>query len=221
MEFLRVAIDQGIRLFDTAPSYGSSEQRLGRIVRELSPELQQELILATKFGEHWDDSRDQPYIDHGYDKLVKSFDNSLEILGRIDLLQLHLATKENVLSSDVVRAFEHAKSSGVPFIGASVKDMDTAILACDSGLYDVLQFPLNTLNQDMKPVIGLAGRKGLKMLINRPLSSGGLASEGGGTTKIERMQASFKFLTKACPDASILLGTKSVAHLHENLAALQ
>src|SRR3954470_7277350 len=45
-EVVHAALDEGITLFDTADSYGASEQRLG----ELLAGRRSDIILATKFG---------------------------------------------------------------------------------------------------------------------------------------------------------------------------
>ena len=45
-EVVHAALDQGITLFDTADSYGASEERLG----ELLDGARDDVVLATKFG---------------------------------------------------------------------------------------------------------------------------------------------------------------------------
>src|SRR5512133_999088 len=74
LSFLEFAFDLGIRYFDTAPSYGDgvSEQRLGRFLRGLSPSDRSRVIVATKFGEHWNSGTGEPYADHSFDALRRS-----------------------------------------------------------------------------------------------------------------------------------------------------
>ena len=50
-ELLRQALALNIGFFDTAPSYGASEARLGWFLSELSSEVRAGLRVATKFGE--------------------------------------------------------------------------------------------------------------------------------------------------------------------------
>src|SRR5438309_5985767 len=45
-EVVHAALDEGITLFDTADSYGASEERLGRLVEG----RRDDIVLATKFG---------------------------------------------------------------------------------------------------------------------------------------------------------------------------
>src|SRR5262249_26892840 len=92
MALLEKAYTLGVRYFDTAPSYGVSEQRLGRFLDGLSPGERGGMRIATKFGEHWDASRGEPFIDHSFDALQRSLDGSIARLGRVDFLQLHKTT---------------------------------------------------------------------------------------------------------------------------------
>jgi len=51
LAFLEGAYELGIRLFDTSPSYGDSEVKLGRFLTGLSREERAQVSVATKFGE--------------------------------------------------------------------------------------------------------------------------------------------------------------------------
>src|SRR3974390_3351053 len=112
IQFLEHAFAAGIRFYDTAPSYGSSEERTGEFVRSLNPEDRGRITVATKFGEHWNPARQEPYVDHSFDALKRSLDQSLERLGRIDVLQLHKTTRAVLASGDLARAWDYARSVG-------------------------------------------------------------------------------------------------------------
>jgi aryl-alcohol dehydrogenase-like predicted oxidoreductase len=217
MLFLQGAVDAGVRLFDTAPSYGSSETRFGSFLRSVGKEVSDNLIIATKMGEHWDEEKNAPFVDHTFDKLRLSIDQSLQRLGRIDLLQLHIATLDNVDCDDVLQAIEYAKTGGIDLFGASLKDMRTAQRACHSGAYQTLQLSYNRLNQSMTPVFDLAATNDIATLINRPLAMGALADPKDKTVALKQ---AFEFVRHACPGGTILTGTKSLGHLKQNLTAL-
>ena len=53
IEFLEYAIKEGITFFDTAPSYGYSEERLGKVLKNLSKSEREKLTIATKCGERY------------------------------------------------------------------------------------------------------------------------------------------------------------------------
>ena len=54
---LRRALALGVRLLDTAASYGSSEALLGQVLRGLGQAALDGVTIATKFGDHWDAAR--------------------------------------------------------------------------------------------------------------------------------------------------------------------
>src|SRR5690349_4554394 len=53
IDLLRHAVGRGIRFFDTAPAYASSERIFGRFLNGLGAGGQG-LTISTKMGEHWD-----------------------------------------------------------------------------------------------------------------------------------------------------------------------
>ncbi len=150
-DFLAYAFQSGVRYFDTAPSYGSSEERFGRFLASLTPAERTSVTVATKFGEHWDDTRNEPFVDHSYDALARSLERSASRLGRIDVLQLHKTTPEVLRSHDLARAWQFAASLGIQTLGPSVSDLDSARAACASGAYQMLQLPLNVLDDRFLP----------------------------------------------------------------------
>jgi D-threo-aldose 1-dehydrogenase len=100
---VEAAWDAGIRLFDTAPLYGSglSERRLGAV---LSSKPRDEYVLTTKVGRllRADAPPDpeqsfkgtpplNPVFDFSYDGVMRSVEESLERLGldRVDVLLIH------------------------------------------------------------------------------------------------------------------------------------
>jgi aryl-alcohol dehydrogenase-like predicted oxidoreductase len=204
LALLEKAVSLGIRFFDTAPAYGASETILGRFLR-----WNDHPFVATKMGEWWDAEKDASTVDHRYESLKRSIDRSLELLGRIDLLQVHKATVENLQSADVSRAIEHARACGIAHFGASVADVATAEAASRTGWCSHLQFPFNRANTSLAPIFPLARANGLKLLINRPLAMGGIPSSADA----------FGFIRSQDFSGVVLSGTKSIAHLTENHAA--
>jgi aryl-alcohol dehydrogenase-like predicted oxidoreductase len=206
LELLQHAVGLGIRVFDTAPAYGASEAILGRFLREAKPDA----FVATKMGESWDTQTGTSRVDHRYESLQQSIDRSLELLGRIDLLQVHKSTAANLRSPDVARAIEYARQCGIRSFGASVPDFEAAKAASASGWCSYLQFPFSMANTALAPLFAHARNDGLKVLINRPLAMGALSA-----TTAE----AFHFIRQQEFSGVVLTGTKSTAHLRENHAA--
>jgi aryl-alcohol dehydrogenase-like predicted oxidoreductase len=78
--FLETALAVGVCHFDTAPSYGASEERLGRYLKALGAEARRALFVATKFGEQWDAETGALSVDHSYEALARSLEVSLRRL---------------------------------------------------------------------------------------------------------------------------------------------
>jgi aryl-alcohol dehydrogenase-like predicted oxidoreductase len=211
-QLLESAFTLGVRYLDTAPSYGVSEQRLSGFLASLEPAQRASLTIATKFGEHWDSRRQQPFVDHRYDALARSLDESLERLGHIDLLQLHKTTPEVLRSRDVERALDYARSLGIPNFGASVSDLESADLALSTQSFSVLQFPLNPASLQFRDIARRASASGLLAVSNRPFGMGSLLYAELPLTQ----DAAFDFLKSQPFDGIVLTGTKSIEHLRQN-----
>ncbi len=217
LEFLETAFSLGIRFFDTAPSYGLSEQRLGKFLQSLTESERKTSTIATKFGEHWDFEKNEPYTDHSYEALVESIDKSISLLGKIDVLQLHKSSPELLMNEGVNKAFEYAKKKGVKSFGASVSDLKTGILVCEDNRLEYIQLPYNEERTELRPVIDLADQKNKQILFNRPFTMGsavsGLVNEG----KENKIMNAFSFILKTNSSGVILSGTASAKHLKENI----
>ena len=206
LELLQKAVDLGIRFFDTAPAYGASEAILGRFLRG----GERAMFVATKMGEAWDAASGQSSVDHTYPALKRSVERSLELLGRIDLLQVHKASADNLHSRDVGRAIEYARDCGVRAFGASVADLPAAQVAAATGWCTYLQFPFSRSNTKLAPIFELARERGLKVIVNRPLAMGQLS---------EAVADAYRFVRARQFEGVVLTGTKSIAHLAHNHAA--
>jgi aryl-alcohol dehydrogenase-like predicted oxidoreductase len=212
--FLHNAFNSGIRIFDTAPSYAHSERRFGLFLRELTASQRAEITIATKFGETWSFERNEPDTSHDYDALMRSLDQSLVFLGRIDILQLHKSTPEVLQSTGVRRAFDAARLAGITTLGASLKDLDSARLVCADPTFQLLQIPYNRLNRAMEPVFELARQSGRLLFINRPFAMGELLQAEDRPAAIRE---SFEAILQHPFQGAILCGSRSSDHLRQNL----
>ena len=216
-DFLRDAVDAGVRFFDTAPSYGTSEERLGRFLSGLAKDSRDRLLIATKAGEHWDPETDALRVDHSPDALSRSVERSFQRLGRIQLLQLHKATVATVTSAEVRRVLE---ASGAAEIGASVTDWETAQIVLDDDLYRAIQIPFHLNNRALERVFERAADKGKRVLVNRPFGMGELLYSGPSDPHQRRVEA-FEAIIRQPSNTVVLTGTQSSEHLRENIRAFQ
>jgi aryl-alcohol dehydrogenase-like predicted oxidoreductase len=217
-ELLDTALDVGIRFFDTAPAYGASEERLGTFLRTLEQTRLQELTIATKFGEYWNVKESSTYVDHSYDALRRSLDCSLKYLPKIDILQIHKATSQVLIDSNVRKAFEYARSAGIQSFGASVSDLETAMLAIEDDEFSLIQLPFNQTRIDLRPAFRAATARSKQLAVNRPFGEGKLVLNEAGETSAFRVDP-FRFILQQPFTGVILSGTKSPVHLRENVTA--
>ncbi|MGM0852959.1 MAG: aldo/keto reductase [Bacillota bacterium] len=111
-EIVKYALENGINYLDTADLYdfGQNEEIVGNAIRE----VRDDIILATKVGNRWDDAEDgwrwdpsKPYIKSA----VKDSLSRLKV-DYIDLYQLHGGTIEDHFE-ETIEAFEELKSEGL------------------------------------------------------------------------------------------------------------
>jgi aryl-alcohol dehydrogenase-like predicted oxidoreductase len=221
LKFLHGAYELGITFFDTAASYGSSEERLGRFLRTLSPSDRARLTIATKFGEHWNPETQHAYADHSYGALCASVDRSLSRLGRIDLLQLHKATPAVLRSREVSRAWDYAQRQGITGLGASVSDAEAGSLASEDARLSAIQLPYNTQNTTLDAVIDLAVERHKVVVVNRPYNMGRIFYGDANAPPHRRRVEAFRWILRKKFSGVILTGTKSSPHLAENWSAYQ
>ena len=156
IKLLHKAADAGINLFDTAPSYGCSEELLGKAFAN-----RKNCIIATKVN--------VPPEGEDVEKFIRaSLTQSRQKLRReyLDIVQVHNATSDTFLRSDILKILLEEKDVGnIRFIGASVYEPENALAAIDSGLIDVLQIAYNILDQRMdEKVLDKAESEGIGIL---------------------------------------------------------
>lgn len=217
LAFLEHAVDSGILYFDTAPSYGLSEERLGKFLQSVPEDVRARLTIATKFGEHWDANQWEPFVDHSFDALQRSLEQSIRRLGRIDVLQLHKTTVEVLRSPDLERAWEFARSLGIARLGASVSDVESAAETVADARYWCIQLPLNSGNEKFAPTMDAAAARGLFIAVNRPYAMGAMLEPNNPLSRTE----AFRYLLARRFEGVILTGTASIAHLDENRSAFE
>ncbi len=102
------ALEHGYRLIDSAVNYGN-EREVGRAVAERT-DLGDSVVVTTKL----------PGRDHGYDQTLRSFEGSLERLGRVDLYLIHWPNPRRGRYVDTWRAMVELQLQGrVRTIGVS------------------------------------------------------------------------------------------------------
>lgn len=208
VNFLNSAYKMGVRVFDTAPAYGSSEERLGTFLWGLG-KANKECFVATKCGEEFDAKKNRTNVNHSPDALKISIEQSLNRLPHITLLQLHKANKNLLQNDGILELLAEYKKSRIPLIGACVTDIETAEYALELDVFDSIQFPYNMNYPAMEPMFKCANDNGKLVLVSRPFASGEHADE---------TRRALEFVIKKMKyGGAILVGTNNSLHLKEDI----
>jgi aryl-alcohol dehydrogenase-like predicted oxidoreductase len=162
---LNTAVDAGVNLFDTAPSYGISEERLGRHLAA----RRNEVILSTKLGYGVSGVADWTgaCITAGIDQALK-----LLRTDTIDIAHFHSCPRSVLEQTDVIDALEAGKRAGkVRAIAYSGENDDLAwAVAC--GRFDGFMASLNICDQrvasDALPTMAGKGFIAKRAVANHP-----------------------------------------------------
>ena len=202
---LNTALDAGITLIDTAPSYGLSEERIGRAIGH----RRDEYMLATKAGEQFIDG--QSHFDFSRAAVMKSVEGSLSRLrtDRLDIICVHSSGDDLriLCETDIVPALQDFKSRGmVRAIGFSGKTVEGAAAALDWA--DVLMVTFHAEDTSHTSVIKTAAANGVGVLVKKGLASGRLPGE-----------SAIPFVLNQTGVSSLLIDTLNERHLQENIAS--
>lgn len=167
-KLLNGALDAGLNVIDTAECYVESEAKIGRHVGR----RRDEFFLFTKLGHRFVNGPDLP--DWSRELMSQSVDHSLRELrtDRVDLLQIHSCDAATLESSGVLEVVQAAKAAGkTRFLGYSGDGQD-AVVALNTGLFDVLQCSCNIADQECLDLLfPLVRSLGLGLIAKRPIAN--------------------------------------------------
>jgi aryl-alcohol dehydrogenase-like predicted oxidoreductase len=205
-EILAVAKGVGINTLDTAPSYGTSEERLGRLLAG----QRRDWILISKAGEEFESGVSRYVFTP--DHFARSLDRSLRRLktDHLDVLLVHCDGDDaQILRDDaLMKTLQGFKSQGlVRAVGASTKTLAGGIEAVE--LLDVVMVHYSPAHTEEAAVVDLAAQRGKGVLLKKLLDSGHLDHIGGEDPVLKAMTFAF-----ANPGVSgVIVGTIDPHHL--------
>jgi aryl-alcohol dehydrogenase-like predicted oxidoreductase len=201
------ASELGIDVIDTAPAYGTSEERLGKLLKG----ERERWTIVTKCGELFEDGVSR--FDFSASGVRGSVERSLRRLetDRVEVVLVHSDGEvEKQMGEELWEELARLKREGkVRAIGVSTKSVEGA-RAC-MARSDVLMMTLNAGYLDEREVIEEAGRRGVGVLIKKALASGHGKDPG----------ASLKMVVGTSGVTSAIVGTISVGHLEGNCRAVE
>lgn len=205
INLLDKAASLGINLLDTAPAYGNSEERLGRLLGQTGHDW----LLCTKVGEEFDGTASTHNFDPDYVRM--SVERSLKRLAadHLDIVLIHSDGRDlEILKGGALDALLKLRDEGVvTAVGMSHKSVEGARAALRDGANAMMA----TLNRDYlgdAEVIADAAAQGCGVLIKKALASG------------HGKSADLGFVAAQPGVHSIVVGTTNPAHLEENAAAV-
>lgn len=213
MALLDTAAELGIMLLDTAPAYGTSEQRLGELLA--ARDDRDRWVISTKAGEEYDGvSR----FDFSPGAIIASCERSLRRLrtDRVDVLLLH-SDGEAEMHFDRTGTFDaldELKRRGlVSAVGVSVKSGEGVRVALPR--CDVLMIEYSLANPGLGWAIDEARALGVGVLVKKALVSGRVG-QGHGISPAEAL----RFALERPGVSGVVVGTVNPEHLRANAMAV-
>ncbi len=203
-KLLVTASDLGINLIDTAPAYGDSESRIGRLLAG----QRERWVLSTKVGEHRDGT-----FDFSMKAVDRSIHNSLQRLrtDRIDIVLVHCSDDDlrALDESDVIPALRNLQLRGdIRYIGASTKTVEGGLRALD--LTDLVMVAYHPGDTSQRPVLRRAADLNKGVLVKKALASGHAEDTAGN----------LRYSLNTDGVTSVIVGTIDAAHLENNVRAV-
>ena len=201
---LSLARDLGINLLDTAPAYGSSEERLGRLLRGQRAEW----IISTKVGEYYE--KGVSTYSFTPQDTIKSVNESLQKLKTdyLDIVLIHSDGKDTYIieQTGIIETLSRLKEKGIiRAFGLSGKTLEGNMAALS--VSDLVMMTYNPAYDEERPVIDKAYETGKGVLIKKAFESGHSINP----------QESIRFVFSHPGVNSIIIGTINPEHLRMNV----
>lgn len=231
-QLLNHALDQGVRLIDTARGYGLSEERIGRHLSH----RRSEFLLSTKVG--YDIPGHQDWtgacVEAGVDAALGRLKTDV-----IDIVHLHSCDVGILQARDVIDALDRAKAKGKLRVVAYSGENEALSWAVDSARFGGVECSINLFDQaGLDGAVLDAERAGMGVIAKRPLGNApwrfaerpvgnyaetywtrmhALAYDAGGLPWDE---FALRFTAYAPGVSCAIVGTASKAHLDRAIATV-
>lgn len=214
LTLLETAWESGINLLDTAPAYGASEERLGRLLKR----CRREWVIVTKVGEDFRDG--VSHFDFSAAATRASVERSLRRLGveTLDAVLIHsdgddLKILEQGAALAALRDLQRAGQ--VRAVGMSTKTVAGGLRAVEC--CDVVMATYSLSERAELPVIRAAHAADKGILIKKALQSGHLDRSDNA----DPVAAALRLIYAEPGVGSVVVGTLDPAHLRANAAAAE
>jgi aryl-alcohol dehydrogenase-like predicted oxidoreductase len=211
---LETASDLGINLLDTAPAYGVSEERLGKLLRG----KRQDWVIATKAGEEFIDGTS--HFDFSPAAINQSVERSLQRLNTdfLDIVMIHSSGNDEqlILEDGVFDTLSRLKDQGkLRAFGMSTKTTAGGLMTVDQA--DLVMMTYHPKYIEEQSVITHAHQNRKGILIKKAFASGHLELLPGEDPVVE----SLRFILKEPGVTTVVVGTINDTHMRANADAVK
>ncbi|WP_428610683.1 aldo/keto reductase, partial [Sedimenticola sp.] len=201
----------GINLIDTAPAYGSSQERLGKLL----PGARNDWVIVSKVGEFFEQGKSR--FDFSYQTTIEVVEQSLRTLNTdyLDVVLIHsdgddLGILENEGALD---ALQNLKERGlIRAHGMSSKSVEGGLTVVDK--MDIVMATCNLAYNEELSVLRAAAEKKRGVLIKKGLQSGHIPGAHG-------VEESMRFVFSQPGVSGMIVGTINPDHLRDNVRIIE
>lgn len=220
---LQAAVAGGVNFIDTAEAYGPKFNE-SLIADALHP-YKNGLLIATKGG--FDRPGPNNWVPNGSPENIReNIEGSLKRLkvDTIDLWQLHRIDPKIDVAETLAPVVEAVKAGKIRYVGLSEVTIEQIKQVQEILPISSVQNMYNLSNRQWENVLDFTAAEGLAFIPWFPLASGPAKLESKIKAIAEKYEATtaqiaLAWLLKRSPNILLIPGTKSVAHLEENLKA--
>jgi aryl-alcohol dehydrogenase-like predicted oxidoreductase len=211
-QLLDDALECGINLLDTAPAYGTAEERLGHLLGV----RRDQFTIITKTGEEF--ANGESTYDFSAEHTQQSVERSLKRLrtNRLDCVLAHCPRNdlERLANSPVLETLQRLKERGdICSFGASINSIEGGLLALN--VADVVMVTHSVDYTNEEAVIRRATQLGKGVLIKKGLASGNLVAGSEPRSLEDKLRPIFALAGVS----SLIVGTINRDHLRANVSA--
>ena len=142
-DFIKTVVSLGVRHFDTSPRYGNSESLIGEFIKN---EKINNLIISSKVDNL------NPNDVNSEKKILESVYSSLKKLNInfLNYCYLHQNEMEIISDQHIHKALLSLKDMGIiKKIGVSIYTYNECKYSIESGIYDIIQLPVNLVDSSI------------------------------------------------------------------------
>lgn len=206
---LDLAWDLGINFIDTAPAYGNSEERLGKLLGN-----DRDWLVMTKVGEIFENGESR--FDFSATHTRMSVERSLQRLGRdvLDIVLVHSDGNDMHIINDegALGELDKMKQQGlIRAYGMSTKTTEGGMWVVENT--DVVMATCNQSDDHDLAVIARAHTLNKGVVVKKGLLSGHADKSAGGSG----VEKAFEYVFSHAGVSSMIVGTINPKHLEDNV----